>query len=376
MGVSPTLIWNRGDEMNSESPKTDIQPPVVSKEPQPVPRPDASRYPSLDLARVTTRPISTRRNLVSIHDFATPFDPGSAPRAFFQGLPETRHRTNAAESLADVVETIVVARGKGRGITWCCGPHLVKYGLSLHLIDLMERGFVSAIATTGAGAIHDAEIALFGATSEEMTGEIGTGRFGMARETGEFINRTAIEARDRRIGFGEALGSKLTSAGAPHLKYSLLGNAYRIGIPMTVHVAIGTDIVHAQPGFDGGATGCASQFDFQIFGAALDRIDNGGVHLNVASSVVLPEIFLKCLTVANNLRRGEGKASVTDFLTVAIDHQSAYRPLMNVVRRPTIDVGRGIELLGRIELLLPLLSGLLVARDSAASAVSGDALPG
>jgi len=280
-----------------------------------------------------------------------------------EALPVTRHRTNAAGSLSEVVVRIRNARTLGCGITWACGPHVVKYGLSLLMIDLMERGLVTALATNGAGAIHDAEIALFGVTSEEMTGEIQSGRFGMARETGEFLNAAADEARSEALGFGEVLGRRILEVQAPHQSYSLLANAYRLGIPMTVHVAVGTDIVHTHPGFDGGATGTASQHDFQILAAAIDRISDGGVHLNIASSVVLPEVFLKCLTVANNLRASAGTASIREFLTVNIDHQSEYRPLMNVVRRPTVDVGRGVELLGRVELMVPLLAALLVAGE-------------
>jgi hypothetical protein len=323
-----------------------------------------TRYPYLELSRVTTLPIAERPNLVTLEDFARPAAPGNGMGAFLDGLPLTRHRTNAAGSLTEVVASIRGARAAGRGITWALGPHVVKYGLSLLIIDLMERGLVTAVATNGAGAIHDAEIALFGVTSEEMTGEIQTGRFGMARETGEFVNGAARLAKDAGLGFGEALGQRLIDAGAPNLRYSLLASAHRLGIPMTVHVAIGTDIVHQHPNFDGSATGAATQHDFQILAAAIDRIAGGGVHLNIASSVVLPEVFLKCLTVANNLRAGAGGEPVADFLTVNIDHQSEYRPLMNVVRRPTVGVGRGVELVARVELMVPLLAGLLVAGEA------------
>ncbi len=231
----------------------------------------------------------------------------------------------------------------------------------------MRNGFVTQVATNGAGAIHDVEIALFGATSEEMQGRIHTGEFGMARETGAFINLSAQEAHRTGAGFGETIGRRLLETGAPHVDSSLFAQAYRLEVPVTVHVAIGTDIVHMHPGFDGGATGAASQCDFEIFAAGLDGLDQGGVHLNVASSVVLPEVFLKSLTLVNNLRRGEAREPVQDFLTVTIDHQSEYRPLMNVVRRPTGDLGRGVELLGRIEILVPLLVSLLLADDQLAT---------
>ncbi len=321
-----------------------------------------SRYPALDRSRVVTLPFGERTNLVSVTDFAAPPASGAPPR-FLDILPATRHRTNAAANLVEVVHGIRAARARGKSITWACGPHLVKYGLSRHLVALMQAGLVTHVATNGAGAIHDAEIALFGATSEEMSGRIHTGAFGMARETGHFLNDAARQARDRGAGYGETLGYLL--ADAPHAGDSLLAQAFIAGIPMTIHVAIGTDIVHMHPSFDGAATGAASQRDFEILAAGIDNLSGGGVHLNVASSVVLPEVFLKSLTMANNLRRAAGRAPVQDFLAVTVDHESEYRPLMNVVRRPTGDLGKGIELLGRIEILVPLIAALLLAPGEA-----------
>lgn len=327
--------------------------------------PRASRFPWLSLSALSTISIHDRQHLVTLEDLAVPPPPGNGIGALLDGFPLTRHRTNAAGSLNDVVNAIHDARARGASIIWACGPHVVKYGLSRLLIELMERKLVTALATNGAGAIHDCELALFGVTSEEMTGEIQTGRFGMARETGAFLNRAAREALHEGLGYGEALGRLLYTEQAPHRDISLLGNAYRLGIPMTVHVAMGTDIVHAQPSFSGQATGAATQHDFQILASCIDRLNGGGVHLNIASSVVLPEVFLKCLTVANNLRSVQQQGSVRDFLTVTMDHQSEYRPLMNVVRRPTVDVGRGLELLGRVEVMLPLLASLLLAKEPA-----------
>lgn len=324
--------------------------------------PKNSSFEYLDLHCVKTISISERDNLVSIGDFAEPFSsPGIS--SFLDGLPLTRHRTNSAGILKEILGRMKRARMKGAPIIWACGPHLIKYGLSKLMVDLMDRGFVSAYATNGAGAIHDVEIALFGETSEEMSGEIGMGRFGMARETGEFINRCAARARREGRGLGETLGMTLVEESAPHLDHSILAGAWRHAIPMTIHVAVGTDIVHMHPGFDGADTGAATQHDFQILAAVVKRL-SGGLHLNIASSVILPEVFLKCLTVANNLRQGEGLDPVSDFMTANINHESEYRPLMNVVRRPTIGLGQGVELLGRIELMLPLLYALLVSSDS------------
>jgi rfaE bifunctional protein nucleotidyltransferase chain/domain len=325
-------------------------------------RPEHSRYPWIDLRTVSTISILERENLVKAEEFATlPTD--TRLSALLDSLPLVSQRSNTAGSLRAVVRAILDARTAGRTISWAIGPQVVKYGLSRLIIALMERGFITALATTGAGAIHDTELAFFGATSEEMTGGIRTGTFGMARETGELLNGAARRARLEQRGFGEVLGEQAQQA--PFAELSLLASSYKLSIPLTVHLTLGADIVHTHPSYSGADCGAATQQDFQIFAAQLGRLGQGGVHLNVASSVVLPEIFLKGLTVCNNLRAKSGEGALEHFMTVNIDHQSEYRPLMNVLRRPTVDVGVGIELLGRLELMLPLLTALLLEADRA-----------
>lgn len=318
------------------------------------------RHPRADLARVQTRPLASRANLVHRDRFARVPEPGATVAALIDSLPTVEGRANAASTLRGLLRALATARGADRGRIWALGPHVIKHGLSPLIINLVDQHWISALATTGAGAVHDVEVALIGATSEEMSGEIAAGRFGMAAETGALIASAARLAVAEDLGFGQALGRRLEEVDAPHRELSILWQAWRWGVPATVHVAVGTDIVHMHPTMDGAATGAASQTDFRILAACMDTLAGGGVHVNVASMVVLPEVFLKALTVANNLRRGEGRGPIQGFLTVAVDQESRYRPLMNVVRRPTEGVGEGAELLGRIELLIPLIAQALV----------------
>lgn len=313
-----------------------------------------SKYEKIDPAGITLSPIEKRQNLVKIADFAKPIPHGAGFVAFLESLPSISHRTDAASNLRQLVIALQQAVARKNSIIWGIGPHVIKYGLSLLISDLMDQGFISAIALNGAGAIHDTEMALIGETSEEMGGRIGRGEFGMARETGEFLNGAAALARQEEMGFGEALGQRLCAQNAPYLDYSIIAQAYRRDIPVTIHVAIGTDIIHMHPSMNGADTGYASLQDFYTLARVVSRLNDGGIYLNIGSSVVLPEVFLKSLTMANNLY-GE----VKNFLTVNIDHLSEYRPLMNVVRRPTIESSQGFELIGRIELLIPILAALL-----------------
>ncbi len=315
-----------------------------------------SKYPRIDLRQGKTYPLSERENLVSIADFAQPLVPGSTFREFLDRLCKISHRTDSAGDLRRVVTAMAEARARKRAIIWGLGPHVIKYGLSPIVLQLMDAGWITAIAMNGAGAIHDTEIALQGATSEEMTGQIDRGRFGMWEETGAFLHAAAARAAAEDLGFGEALGAMLIEHNAPHRAFSLLAGAFAREIPMTIHVAIGTDIVHIHPRMDGAATGKATENDFRILAHEVGRLSGGGVHLNIGSQVVLPEVFLKALTIANNLR----SEPVRGFTTVAIDHESRYRPLMNVVRRPTEHSGQGIEIVGRMEILLPLLAQILL----------------
>ena len=314
------------------------------------------KWKAVDLSKIKTISIKDRENLVSIHDFADIPSEGDDFIAFLSKLPKTKHRTNAGDSLRDLVKKIYYAKDKNKPVLWALGPHVIKYGLSSLIIELMKRGFISAILTTGAGAIHDTEIALIGETSEEMSGQIVTGKFGMAYETGEIINTAAKEAYKNNEGFGYSLGKLIIERDLPYKDYSIIANAYKLNIPVTIHVAIGTDIIHMHPTMDGAATGFATFFDFRLVAGILKDFGDGGVFINIASAVILPEILVKSLTIANNLTNGK----IRNYTTANFDHLSEYRPLMNVVRRSTIGGGVGYEIIGRIEIIIPLLANMLI----------------
>jgi hypothetical protein len=245
-------------------------------------------------------------------------------------------------------------------VIWGLGAHVIKVGLAPVVIDLMERGFVTAIATNGAGVVHDFEVAVAGRTSEDVEAGLGTGEFGMARETGEEVNRAVSEGDRDGLGLGAAMGRYLSTRRprARHLDASLLAAAWRLGLPATVHVAIGTDVVHMHPACDAGALGRATHLDFRIFAGEVARLGGGGVYLNVGSAVVLPEVFLKAVTLARNLGH-----RLADFATANLDFLQSYRPGTNVVERPVKGTGRGYRLTGHHEILLPLLAAALVEKD-------------
>jgi hypothetical protein len=258
-----------------------------------------------------------------------------------------------------VVERLRRARRKRKPIIWGLGGHVIKVGLAPVLIDLLRRGYVTAVAMNGAALIHDFEIALAGQTSEDVPAVLGRGQFGMAEETGRFINE-AIVAGDRDgLGIGEAAGRFLArSRGARYRRFSLLAAAYRARVPVTVHEAIGTDIIHNHPAVDPRALGAATHRDFRLLAAIVKRMDGGGVYLNVGSAVMLPEVFLKCFSLVANL--GRAPRGIT---TVNLDFIQHYRPTQNVVLRPTAAPGsRGFALTGHHEILVPLLAAALSER--------------
>lgn len=291
---------------------------------------------------------------MALADFARPHEPGARFAEFLASLP----RILAGETLRSLVEAILRAREARRPILWGIGAHVIKVGLSPVLIDLMERGFVSGLALNGAGIVHDFELAVAGKTSEDVAGSLGSGAFGMARETGRDVNRAVTHGDRRGLGLGAALGAHLARREAPHRDVSLLAAAHRLGIPATVHVALGTDIVHLHPACDPAATGRASHRDFRLFAALVARLGGGGVYLNVGSAVLLPEVFLKAVTLARNLGH-----ELSDFTTANLDFIQSYRPGVNVVERPVRGVGRGYALTGHHELLVPLLAAALVERS-------------
>jgi hypothetical protein len=310
--------------------------------------------PALSLEGVRTYPLSSRASKVSLADFARPLQPGASVRELLDSLP----RQLAGNSLRALVDELCRARERAKPILWGLGAHVLKVGLAPLLIDLMERGFVTGLALNGAGIVHDFELAVAGQTSEEVADTLGSGDFGMARETGEELNH-AIVAGDRvGLGLGAAVGRYLLARPAPHVEVSLLAQAQRRGLPASVHVAVGTDIVHMHPACDPSALGRSTHLDFRLFAGQVAELGGGGVYLNVGSAVLLPEVFLKAVTLARNLGH-----ELSDFATANLDFIQSYRPNTNVVQRPTRGVGRGYSLTGHHELLLPLLAAALVERD-------------
>jgi len=305
----------------------------------------------LDLTGVRTYPLAERKSKVALADFGQPHAPGGSVATFLSSLP----RTLGGETLRALVADVVRARSLGKPIVWGLGAHVLKVGLSPILIDLMERGFVTGLALNGAGIVHDFELAVAGHTSEDVAEGLGTGEFGMARETGEEVNRAIVEGDRDGLGLGAAVGRYLEDRRPPHLGVSLLAAAWRLRKPATVHVALGTDIVHMHPACDPAAVGRATHLDFRILAGQVARFGGGGVYLNVGSAVLLPEVFLKAVTVARNLGH-----DLTDFATANLDFIQSYRPNTNVVQRPTRGVGRGYSLTGHHEILVPLLAAALV----------------
>lgn len=307
-------------------------------------------YEEFNLSGVRTYPLRSRPSKVSLAQFATPYKKGSGVDGLLRSLPGLL----AARDFKHVIAAIAAAKNNGRAIVWGLGAHVLKTGLSPILIDLMERGFVSAIATNGAGVIHDFEIALSGNTSEDVDAALGPGTFGMAEETGTLLNRVINEGAPAGLGFGQAVGKYLDSAKPPFAQISVLASAWRLQIPVTVHVAVGTDIIHMHPQASGAAIGEASLRDFKYFVSTVAQLE-GGVYLNCGSAVVLPEVFLKAVAIARN----DGR-SLDGLTTVNLDFLRHYRPLTNVVTRPTSGSGQGYSLTGHHELLIPLIAAALI----------------
>jgi hypothetical protein len=309
----------------------------------------------LSLDGISTYPLASRKSKVSRADFARPHRRGASLATFLESLP----RVLAGETLRALRDEVLRSRARGRPVIWGLGAHVIKVGLSPVVIDLMERGLATALATNGAGVVHDFEVAVAGRTSEDVEAGLGTGAFGMARETGEEVNRAIAEGDRDGLGLGAAVGRYL-SLRRPrprHLDQSLLAAAWRLGLTATVHVAVGTDIVHVHPACDPGAVGRASHLDFRLLAGEVARLGGGGVYLNVGSAVVLPEVFLKAVTLARNLGH-----PLADFATANLDFLQSYRPVLNVVERPVRGSGRGYRLTGHHEILVPLLAAALVEK--------------
>ncbi|MGH9388760.1 MAG: hypothetical protein ACRD1Z_04035, partial [Vicinamibacteria bacterium] len=296
--------------------------------------------------------LRNRKSKVSLEEFAKPYARGGTFRKWVDGLP----RILAAKDLAEIVEAVREARSAGRPILFGLGAHVIKVGLVPVFLDLMKRGFVSGLALNGAGAIHDLELALVGRTSEDVEAGLGDGSFGMAEETSTHLNRAVREGHTKGWGLGRSVGEYILRSDFPHRGQSLFARAADQNIPATVHLSIGTDVNQMHASFDGEAFGGASHRDFRRFCELVGELD-GGIYFNVGSAVLLPEVFLKALTVARNL----GKR-VRSFTTVNFDFIKHYRPTRNVIERPTRKGGRGYELFGHHEILIPLLAAMLIDR--------------
>jgi len=305
-------------------------------------------YEDFDLSGLRTYPLASRKSKANASDFATPLR-GAALKPFFESLP----RILAAGDFKAVVDAIKSAHAGGRGIVWGLGAHVIKTGLGPVIVDLMERGYVSALATNGAGVIHDFELALSGGTSEDVDEALGPGRFGMAEETGRLLNAAINDGVTQGLGLGQAVSRRLQEMQPAHASISLLAAAARLEIPVTVHVAIGTDIIHMHPDASGAALGEGSLRDFRYFVSNVARLA-GGVFLNCGSAVVLPEVFLKAVALARN--RG---LSLEGLTTVNLDFTRLYRPQTNVVSRPVAGIGKGYALVGHHEIMIPLLAAAL-----------------
>src|SRR5579883_386896 len=311
------------------------------------------------LGGVRTYSLASRKSKVNVREFARPAGKGVSLKTFLDGLPQIL----AGKDLRLLLSAIRRAKAKKKAVLWGVGGHVIKVGLGPVLIEPMRSGYVTGIAMNGAALIHDFEIALAGQTSEDVEVSLGEGKFGMAEETGFGINEIAKLAQRIRIGYGEAAGQYLHSGilAVKHAESSILACAYRLRIPVTVHVSIGTDVPHMHPAADGAALGAASYRDFQLFCALVQRMDGGGVYLNWGSAVILPEVFLKAVSVARNM-----DVAMQQITTANFDFIQHYRPLQNVVKRPTVSKAapgeggsQGFAITGHHELLMPLVAGAL-----------------
>lgn len=312
-------------------------------------------FQPINLDKINTYPLASRPSKVTTADFAAPIEENESLKSFLDKLPNIL----AIQSLREIARQIRRAKNLEKPIIFGIGGHIVKTGLAPVLIDLMKRGFLTAIASNGSVLVHDCEIALVGFTSEDVDASLGKGDFGAARETGEILNQAAKSGAKDKIGLGEAMGREVTAQNPQNAEVSLLCAAYKNKIPFTAHLAIGADIGHFHASSDGAALGETTHTDFKLFCSIVRELNGGGVYLNLGSAVVLPEIFLKAVTVVRNLG-----FSLEDFTTANFDFIQAYRPNTNVVRRPTAGgAGRGFSLTGHHEILIPLLAAQILCGE-------------
>lgn len=311
-----------------------------------------NRSKTIDLAGIKTIPLNARKCKVSTKDFAALTVKGSSFKRFYDSLPNIL----ASRNLKSLVDAIVNAYRKKKMVILMMGAHVIKCGLSPLVVDLMKRGVIKAVALNGAGIIHDTEIAMIGRTSEDVGEGIVDGSFGMARETAGFINNAINSGFQKGLGIGESLGLDIVRSKLPHRKLSILATGYQEKIPVTVHVAIGTDIVHQHPSANGEAIGEGSLLDFRNFIYSVSKLQ-GGVAINFGSAVILPEVFLKALTVSRNLG-----FKVKVLTTANFDMISQYRPYQNILSRPTSGGGKGYNIIGHHEIMMPLLYRSIVEK--------------
>lgn len=304
----------------------------------------------LSLAGVRTSSLQVKKSLVGAQDFAHPLQPPFSFKDFLAALP----RILAGQDFRELIARLKEAYHKNKPIILGMGAHPIKVGLSPLIIQLMEKGILHGVAMNGAGIIHDFEIAFAGKTSEDVAAEISRGSFGMTKETGKLLNQAIKKGWAQRWGLGYAVGEMIWRGKFPFGEKSITAAGVRLGIPVTVHVGIGTDIIHMHPEARGEAIGGASHIDFRLFAKLISRLE-GGVYLNLGSAVILPEVFLKALTLVRNLG-----FQVKNFTTANMDFIPHYRPLTNVVRRPTLSGGKGFHFTGHHEIMFPLLTAALL----------------
>ncbi len=306
----------------------------------------------ISLDKVRTYPLASRPSKVTVGDFAKPITESASLSNYLQSLPNIL----AVQSIREIASRMRRARALSKPIVWGIGGHVIKTGLSPIIIDLMKRGFVSGIAGNGSVLIHDAEIAMVGTTSEDVDATLGEGVFGGAEETGKLLNAAARDGARDQIGLGEAMGRAVLDLKPKHEDVSLLCAAYKARVSFTAHLTIGGDIAHFHPQADGAALGATSHTDFRLLSEIVRRMNGGGVYLNIGSAVTLPEVFLKCVTLVRNLGH-----ELSDITTANFDFIQSYRPLTNVVRRPTADgAGKGFAITVHHELTIPLLAAELI----------------
>ena len=309
------------------------------------------KFKPLSVKKIKTYSIKSRKSKVDISDFARPFHACMTFDDFLNSLPDIL----AVKDLKEIASLIASACRNKKIVIAAMGAHVIKVGLSPVIIDLMEQGIIHAIALNGACIVHDFEIAFAGRTSEDVDAELSKGTFGMAEETGRYLNNAINNGVRKGWGIGRSTGELINNSDYPYKELSILAAGVRLGIPVTVHVGIGTDIIHLHPQMDGKATGAGSRRDFSLFAGVVSRLE-GGVYLNIGSAVILPEVFLKAVTLVRNLGH-----KVQNFSTVNMDFVQHYRPLTNVVRRPTKNgTGRGYTLTGHHEIMVPLLSAAII----------------